>query len=480
MADPGGMDSARNLLAELEAVYDTAPIGLCVIDAAGRFVRINARLAEINGVPPAEHVGRTIREVVPAIAGPAEALLRRVLDTGEAVLGVEITGETPAQPGVLRSWIEDWSPLRDEAGRVRAVNVVAREVTEERAAARALRAGEDRLAAVLDALPIGVALIDTAGRLIVANREMRRFVPEVIPLRDAVRRDRWHGCHPDGRRIEPADYPGARALRGEAVVPGIEFLCDLAEGGTAWTRVAAVPLRDEAGQVTGAVTVVSDIGAEKAAAERQALLAREVNHRATNALTVVLAALRLTPRHDADAYARAVEGRVAALARAHTLLAEGAWQDAALRPLLEAELAAFRPAAEKPSEGAGRPVPSVALDGPALRLKPAAAQAVAMALHELATNAVKHGALSETDGSVGVIWRVDEGAGLLRLRWEENGGPQVPGAPARRGFGSRVIEATVRDQLGGEVTRSWLPQGLVCDLALPLRRVLAGMDAAPG
>jgi PAS domain S-box-containing protein len=457
---------------ELALLYDTAPVGLCVLDAAGRYLRVNKHLAVSNGVPAAAHLGRTIAEIVPDLAEAGSALLRRVIDTGEPVLGVEIEGETPSQPGIRRTWVEDWSPLRDATGRVVAVNIVAREVTEERAAARALRESEARLAAVIDALPVGVGLIDTGGHIVIANPEMRRFVPATIPSRDPVRRDRWLGRHPDGTRIAPADYPGVRALRGEAVLPGTEFLCTLDDGTKVWTRVAAVPLRDETGAITGAVTVVSDISAAKTAEEHQALLTQELNHRARNILSVVKAALRLTPRGDATVFATAVEGRVDALARAHALLVAGRWAGAALRPLIEAELTAFLP--DAPGQQAPGPAAAVSLHGPDFRLNPTATQALSMALHELATNSVKHGALGSPGGTLAVSWEEDAAAGLLRIRWQEQGGPALAGAPGRLGFGSRVIRATICTQLGGTLKEAWHPEGLVCDIALPLDRAAVG------
>ena len=126
---------ARERLAELEAIYDSTPVGLCVLDRDLRFVRINEQLAEINGLPAAAHLGRTVREVVPAIAVVAEASLRRVLETGEPALDVEIVGQTRARPGVTRTWIEQWLPIRDAEGRITGLNIVAEEVTAERAAA---------------------------------------------------------------------------------------------------------------------------------------------------------------------------------------------------------------------------------------------------------------------------------------------------------------------------------------------------------
>ncbi len=249
------------------------------------------------------------------------------------------------------------------------------------------------------------------------------------------------------------------------------------DGAVRWIRTRAEAIADERGHVVRHIGIMRDVTERRLAEERQALLMRELDHRAKNALAVVQAALRLTPKDDPEAYARAVEGRVAALARAHTMLARGRWEGAALRALVEGELAAFLlPADGRVGEagaGAGAVVPRVEVEGPALTLAPDAAQALSMALHELATNATKYGALSAPAGRVTVSWAVDAAAGRLRMSWAERGGPPVAAAPTRRGFGSRVIEATVRDQLGGRVERRWEAAGLVCEIEVPLARVLA-------
>ncbi|MFC7475201.1 HWE histidine kinase domain-containing protein [Dankookia sp. GCM10030260] len=216
-----------------------------------------------------------------------------------------------------------------------------------------------------------------------------------------------------------------------------------------WFEVLAYPT--EPGRF---VAVFLNITDRKRAEARQALLAREVEHRAKNALAVVQSVLRLTRAPDMAAYVRAVEGRVAALSRAQTLLANDHSEGAELHTLLAGELAPFL---------AGQ---RVELDGPPMLLPAVAAQPVAMAVHELATNAVKHGALSVPGGRLAVRWKVQPAR--LLLRWAEAGGPAVAGAPARRGFGSRVLDGTVRGQLGGTVVLDWAASGLVCDLDVPL------------
>jgi two-component sensor histidine kinase len=106
-------------------------------------------------------------------------------------------------------------------------------------------------------------------------------------------------------------------------------------------------------------------------------------------------------------------------------------------------------------------------------LAPLTAQPLSMALHELATNAAKYGSLSVPDGRLDISWREDLPGARLRLRWRETGGPPIAAPPERRGFGSRVIETTVRDQLRGDVSFTWEPTGLVCDIDIPLHRVAA-------
>lgn len=220
------------------------------------------------------------------------------------------------------------------------------------------------------------------------------------------------------------------------------------------------------GRVLGVAGIFRDMRQRNAAEERQTLLVREVDHRAKNVLAVVRSIVELTRDSDPKAFKQAIAGRIAALARAQTLLAEDRWSGADLKTLLQGELAPFL--GEQRAE----------LDGPPVALPPGAAQPVAMAVHELATNALKYGALSLSGGRLRVSWnvgRMSNGVPLLRLRWAETGGPQVSGAPHRQGFGSRVLEGTLRQQLGGQVSLAWETSGLVCDVSVPLR---AGADGA--
>jgi PAS domain S-box-containing protein len=281
--------------------------------------------------------------------------------------------------------------------------------------------------------------------------------------------------HPEDRASNEA---GFRAAVAERQPYQVEKRLLRKDGGVRWAIVSVALLPPVPGRPARAIAAVQDITERRQAEERQALLAREVNHRAKNALAVVQAALRLTRKDDPDSYARAIEGRVAALARAHTILAAGKWESVALRELVEAELATFQPSATDEALAVA-PEKRVTVEGPNLALLPDAVQALSLALHELATNATKYGALSAPDGRVRVTWRVDSKTSNLTLIWRERGGPRVTGAPESRGFGSRVIETTVKIQLGGAVERTWDEEGLVCVLTVPVARALAaGATAA--
>lgn len=144
---------ARQRLAEIEDLYHNAPVGLCVLDTELRWVRINERLAEINGIPAADHIGKRVRDLMPELADTAEPEMRRVLETGWQRLNIEIVSETPAQPGVKRSWLEQWLPLTDAEGRVTGLSIVVEETTELRQVEMALRQSEERLRLLGDNLP---------------------------------------------------------------------------------------------------------------------------------------------------------------------------------------------------------------------------------------------------------------------------------------------------------------------------------------
>jgi PAS domain S-box-containing protein len=151
----------QHQLAEIETIYQSAPIGLNVLDTDLRFRRINQQLAEMNGLTIEQHLGRTVREVLPNLAEAAEQLLRPILETGEPLLNVEIRGETPAKPGVQRVWLESFLPLKD-GDRVIGINTVCEEITDRKQAEQHLRESEEQLRLGMQVAGFALAKIDYA------------------------------------------------------------------------------------------------------------------------------------------------------------------------------------------------------------------------------------------------------------------------------------------------------------------------------
>jgi PAS domain S-box-containing protein len=198
-----------------------------------------------------------------------------------------------------------------------------------------------------------------------------------------------------------------------------------------------------------------DITERKESESQIAILAREAEHRTKNILATVQATVHLTQSDTPAGLKEAIQGRIQALAGVHRLFVESRWTGAELHSIASAELSPYR------QDGDVR----VRIDGPNLLLEPNTAQAIAVTLHELSTNAAKYGALSVPEGEVHVEWsRAKDGN--LTLRWTEAGGPLVY-PPTRNGFGTRVLDTMIRGQLKGEMRVDWRPEGFVCEITLP-------------
>lgn len=155
-------------LAELALIYQHAPFGICVLDRELRYVRINDRLAEINGLPAADHVGRTLREVLPDLAPTLEPTYRRVLDTGVPILRVEVRGSTPKQPGVQRDWLASYAPGRSPDGQILGIACVVEEITDRTRAESEIRRSEERYRSLVDLSPDGI-FVARQGRIVFIN-----------------------------------------------------------------------------------------------------------------------------------------------------------------------------------------------------------------------------------------------------------------------------------------------------------------------
>ncbi|WP_185829161.1 MASE1 domain-containing protein [Sphingomonas ginkgonis] len=329
---------------------------------------------------------------------------------------------------------------------------------------------DGQLALAIEHVPAGIAMYDRDMRYIAASERHRA--------------DCGLAGSPVGRLHSDLfpDFPEElRAIHRKVLDEGAEYREEeseiaLPDGRTRRLRWGARPWRCADGKIGGLVLFSEDVTERHAAEQRERLLTTEVDHRAKNLLAVVQSVVQLTRAETMAEFKASVEGRIQALARTHSLLADSRWDGVELTRLIEDELAPYALDTR------------VSMDGPPLRLLPPAAQSLGLILHELVTNAVKYGVLGVLGGRVAIRWGVGERWGgsdqRFILLWIESGGRPTQ-EPEHRGFGSTLIQASVRNQLHGAVAYEWGDQGVEIKLDIPcdalLRRAPAEDDvASPG
>lgn len=438
-------------LAELETIYQTAPVGLAMLDRELRYLRCNERLAEINGLPAQEHLGRRVRDVVPELADVVEPMFRSVFETGEASTDREVSGSVPSRPHEIRTWVENVCPLRDDRGEVAAILISVQEITARKRAEAALTESEAKLRAAnelsLDGFMILRAVRDAQGEVEdftfeFANRAARAFAPTENPdptkgrLLQAMPQLRDHAA------VFPR-YVRLLAERGadEAIVK-----YDV-RGDPRWFRDAAVALDEERLAVS-----FHDITKEHQAEQQLKLVIRELEHRGKNTLALIQGLMRLSLRGatSMSEFQRSFTGRLRVLGEAQALITHSRGGPVLLRDLVTSALAPFRQ-------------PGLHVDmGPSVELPPETSLSLTLALHELATNALKYGALSRETGVVSFGWSVR--GRQVELTWQESGGPPVV-RPERSGLGSPLVAGALRGIAGGVVRHEFNPDGVRCEMS---------------
>jgi two-component sensor histidine kinase len=268
--------------------------------------------------------------------------------------------------------------------------------------------------------------------------------------------------------IHPDDRPRWQDCVDHAIATGSEIAieCRVLAGDaqTTWLEVRGRMCSQE-GFPVRLSGVCADVTTRKLTEERQRLLLEELNHRVKNTLATVqsIAMQTLRPGREPSSSNNAFKERIYALARAHDLLTEGSWQGASLADVVERTLVPYIVSGE---------ADRVTQSGPSVRLSPNAAVTLNMVFHELATNAVKYGALNSAFGRVEILWAHDESNDRIDLDWRESGGPSVA-HPEQRGFGSRLIEFSLAHEMEGDAELHFLPGGLWCHMRLPLSAKIA-------
>jgi PAS domain S-box-containing protein len=347
------------------------------------------------------------------------------------------------------------SPLRDSAGRIVGASTIGRDVTEQRRAERALEESEARLRFTLEASRVGAWDWDVRTGAVA-------WSPNLEDIHRRPRGSFGRSFEAVLAEVHPEDRPRVEAAVRRALEGGDEYEVEyrLAHADV-WVQGKGRVVRDASGAPTRMAGICWDVTERKRMEERQRLLLAELNHRVKNTLGVVSAIAQQTlQRHESpEEFRAAFTQRLAAMARRHDLLMQSNWEGAPLSRLVEQELA--------PHRGLARA--ELALEGDDVLLTPPAALSLGLALHELATNASKYGALSTPAGAVTVQSRLEAEGGDARLRilWRERGGPRIAGPPSRRGFGSTLLERGLAYELGGEVKLLYPADGLRCEVTLP-------------
>jgi PAS domain S-box-containing protein len=322
------------------------------------------------------------------------------------------------------------------------------------------RASEHRFHQLLQALPAAIYTTDVDGKINFYNEAAVEFAGR-RPASGDHWCVTWRLLNADGSPLPHDACPMAIALREGRPVRGAEAIAERPDGTRRWFAPYPTPLRDPSGKLTGAINMLVDITERKEAEQRQKLLLDELNHRVKNTLasvqSVVIQAAKSA--RDVEEFRHAVEGRILAMSRAHDQLSRRSWANAELHELLHACIAPYLNQA------------NVALDGAPTIVTSRVGLMLGMAIHELATNAAKYGALSTRSGRVDLRWRVEQTGDrpMLQLRWVESEGPPVT-RPTRQGFGTRLLERGIQSELRGTTLIRFSPRGLECDIEIPLTR----------
>ncbi|MGA7430794.1 MAG: PAS domain S-box protein [Xanthobacteraceae bacterium] len=436
--------------AKFEALFNQSGVFAGILDLQGYVREVNDRSVNWCGYTREEVLDRPFWDT-PWWRGADEVKARIHFAAQQALAGFEFREE-------LSYWLADGServvdfamhPIRDQSGAIMFLHPTGVDITERKRIEAELQDSEQRLryvASIVESSDDAIVSKNLDGIITSWNRGAERIfgytAEEAVgqPIMIVI---------PDDRQNEEHEIL-ARIRRGERI-DHFETLRQRRHGSLITVSLTVSPVKNAEGKIIGASKIARDITEQKRSQEQIATLAREAEHRSKNVLASVQAAVNLSRADTPEGLKQAIEGRIRALANVHSLFVESRWIGAELSTIAAQELAPYA-AKER-----------VRIKGPPVLLEPNAAQAVAVTLHELATNAAKYGSLSGPSGGIELTWAHGADRQLV-LRWTETGGPAVQ-VPTRQGFGSRVIDRMIR-QIKGKTRFDWRPEGLVCEIVL--------------
>jgi PAS domain S-box-containing protein len=445
------MREREAVAAKFEALFNQSGIFAGIMDLQGYLREANSLSLDWCGYTREQVLDRPFWET-PWWRGSEDAKARIRFAAAQAAAGYDFSEELPYWLSDGRERIVDFAmrPIRDPSGSVMFLHPTGVDITERKQVEMALRESEQRLrwiGSIVESSDDAIVSKNLDGVITSWNQGAERLfdytAQEAIgqPITIIIPEDRL-----DEERVILA-----RIRRGERI-DHFETLRRRKHGDLVSISLTVSPVKNAEGKIVGASKVARDVTEQKRNRERIGVLAREAEHRSKNLLSNVQAIVNLSQSGTSEGLKLAIGGRIRAMANVHSLFVETRWIGAELSAIVRQEFAPYL------DENDAR----VRMEGPKVLLEPDAAQAVAVILHELATNASKYGALLEAKGQIQLTWSRAEDR-RLTLRWTELGGPRIA-APARRGFGSRLVEGTV-GQLGGKVRFDWHSEGLVCEIA---------------
>lgn len=424
------------------ALVESSDDGIVAKDLDGNVVSWNPAAERLFGWTAEEMRDASIRRLLPPELQDEEDRILARIRAGEKV--PQFLTERLHKDGRRLHVAVSISPVCDAHGTIVGASKIVRDASDRVEAEGKLRESEERFRLLAENISQFAWIADTQGRIFWFNRRWLDYtgLSEDDPTDHAGTRV----VHPDHVARVFANYTAA-IEQGEDYED--TFPLRGADGRYRWFLSRAKPIRNEAAEIIRWFGTNTDVTEQREQAEQIQLLLREVNHRSKNMLAKVQALARQTIAGD-DALVKRFEQRVGSLAVNQDILIRRDWREVPVDELVHLQLSFLADVADR-----------VASDGPYCALNPRAAEVIGMALHELATNSLKYGALSDARGRVDIEWECPDGA--FHIAWRESGGPPVE-PPQRRGFGSTLIDSVPRRTLDARVRLAFEPDGLVWEL----------------
>jgi PAS domain S-box-containing protein len=455
----------RDSEARFRAMFEVSSVGKIETECeTGRFLRVNEAMCKLVGYSETELLATNAWDIThPDERERDREPIRRLL-----------VGELPVFDVEKRYIRKDGTPIwvrvtanviRDESGRPLRSMAVIQDLTARKQAEQELQASKDRLQLAFDATHFGWWQYDPVHRRLSGDERANEIFD--VPKEGATIEEI------ETSRVHPDDVQEVHAAFEASIDPAdpkplaIEYRIRRDNGEVRWVENHGLAYFEGARperRIVGFVGTVQDITERKEREEKEHLLMREINHRAKNMLSVVDAIAHQTAATDRADFVERLSGRIQALSANQDLLVRNEWQGVEVAELARAQLAHF-------ADLIGS---RISMHGPRLLLNPASAQAIGLALHELATNAGKYGALSTDDGRVAISWGIGGDAFTMdtfTMTWTEHGGPPVS-PPERRGFGTVVMEAMAERSISGTVNLDYAPSGVTWRLTCPAANIL--------